>query len=336
MPACAMRLARRRERRQELRGARAREHALDERRDRVLVLLVRDQPARVELRLLDRLDHVGLEPSTWIDRVARGKARYPRAPGRSGTRRCDPARARCRRWCAGALFSRIHFADFARPRIRHLRKDVDAGAHVLAELRVVRRGREHLVRPGLEPARVRLVELLDRSPDARGIAADLVQRQQHVVAIERRVLDALRLQRPCVLLELHREAQTIRAPPPRRPADTRRADRGPRLVGPLGVARHHDLAEEIEEQRLHRGIAPAGAADRALEHGAIVGRPSALVDVGAVHGEARDDLGEHVAQAVEREVARSPVALADARSRVCASTFSSLAIAVSMISRLLS
>ena len=41
-----------------------------------------------------------------------------------------------------------------------------------------------------------------------------------------------------------------------------------------------------------------------------------LVDVGAIDGEAGDDFGERVPQAVEREVARSSVALGDALERV--------------------
>ena len=65
-------------------------------------------------------------------------------------------------------------------------------------------------------------------------------------------------------------------------------------------------------------------------------RPAARRDVGAVDREARDDFDQHVAQAVEREVARAAIALADAVRACAASTVSSLAIDVSMISRLVS
>ena len=41
--------------------------ARDERADRLLVWLVRREPARVDLGFLDRLDHVGLEP---LDQLA--------------------------------------------------------------------------------------------------------------------------------------------------------------------------------------------------------------------------------------------------------------------------
>ena len=73
----------------------------------------------------------------------------------------------------------------------------------------MRRGRQHLERPLLQSRRVRLVELRDRSAEPRRIAADFVERQQHVVAIERRVLESLGLHRPGVLLKFHREPQPL-------------------------------------------------------------------------------------------------------------------------------
>ena len=69
------------------------------------------------------------------------------------------------------------------------------------------------------------------------------------------------------------------------------------------VARQDDLAEEIEDRRLHGRIAPARTSDRARDDGAVGWPPAVLVDVGAIDRKAGDDFGDDVAQAVEREVA---------------------------------
>src|SRR4051812_14762828 len=97
----------------------------------------------------------------------------------------------------------------AAPLVGYLREHVDAGTYVFAELRVVRRGREHLVRPLALPELIQLVKLARRDSEPRRIASDLIQRQQQIEPVERRVLQALRLQRTGVLLEFHRKAQPL-------------------------------------------------------------------------------------------------------------------------------
>ena len=136
------------------------------------------------------------------------------------------------------------------------------------------------------------MELGDRAAEALGIAADFVEREQQVVAVERRVLEPLRLHRPGVLLQLHRELQPLA-----RLVGVGRRVAVAAIVAPGGTpvvrsrAQHH-LAEEVEERALHRRVAAPRARDRALDDGAVVGGPALLVDVGAVDGEAGDDLGD--------------------------------------------
>ena len=153
-------------------------------------------------------------------------------------------------------------------------------------------GREHLERPVVRAVHgCASWNSCDRPAEARRIAADLVERQQHVVAVERRVLEALGLHRPGVLLELHREPQPLARFRRRRPAGSRRGARpaGDRRTS-AGIARQHHLAEEIEERRSIAGLRRRARAIACSTTARSVGVQPLLVDVGAVDREAGDDL----------------------------------------------
>ena len=81
-----------------------------------------------------------------------------------------------------------------------------AGAGVFAALGVVRRGRRHAVRPVFGAGLHHLVKGIGRKRRRRRFAADLVEREQAVDAIERRVLQRFRHQRAGELLHLQGKA----------------------------------------------------------------------------------------------------------------------------------
>ena len=72
---------------------------------------------------------------------------------------------------------------------------------VLAELRVVRRGCVERVGPNPRSALVELVEFAQAAGRGRPVAADLVERDEGVVAIVGRIFDALGVNAARVLLE---------------------------------------------------------------------------------------------------------------------------------------
>ena len=88
---------------------------------------------------------------------------------------------------------------------------ISACAGVFAALGVVRRGRGQAVRRLRRPLPHALVKVADGEPAGGRIAADLVEREQAVIAIERGVLQRLRHHRPGELLHLEREAARTRA-----------------------------------------------------------------------------------------------------------------------------
>ena len=133
-----------------------------------LVILV--DPVRVHLRLAQRLLQVEPEP------VRRRAARRRRRSAGSGTPRSD--RASPRSAAARRAPTRPGSAAMQARRARTS----------AASLRVVGRRREQAAGRARE---VRLVEALDREREAAGVAADLVQRDEAVPAVEGRVLDAL-------------------------------------------------------------------------------------------------------------------------------------------------
>ncbi len=128
----------------------------------------------------------------------------------------------------------------------------------------------------LRTLRVRLVEERRRDPEPFRRAADFVQGDETVVAIEGGVLDALGHHRPRELLQPHREAQR------RGPADLscRRL---------LGLPGQHAL-EEIERRRMDVGIEPARSRERPGDVAPVgFDKRAGEVDIGPVDGKAGDD-----------------------------------------------
>ena len=117
----------------------------------------------------------------------------------------SPSVTRC-----GAL-STFQRADGAGPFAGNFRQRQQPRARILAALGVVGRGRGHAVRPVAwrAPASAR-VKRVDGERRAAGIAADLVEREQAVVAIERGVLQRLRHHRSGELLHLQGKAAHAR------------------------------------------------------------------------------------------------------------------------------
>ena len=132
-----------------------------------------------------------------------------------------------------------------------------------------------------------------------GLAADLVERQQAVEAIQRGVLDSLGGDRRGDLLELHGEGTHAAA----------------QLIGWRRQLQQQRRTYEIEHRRLGRGAAPPGAGDRPFDV-APVAVGNRCRDVSPVDRETGDDVRERGPQAVESEVARAPVGTRDPRQLV--------------------
>jgi hypothetical protein len=102
-----------------------------------------------------------------------------------------------------------------------LGENAETGAHVLGALGVVRRAAEHRVGPIARAVRGRGMEILERHAELARVVADLVQRREPAVAVEGRVLVALRHHRRGELLEARGEFQ--HPPAARAPRRARRA-----------------------------------------------------------------------------------------------------------------
>ena len=129
-------------------------------------------------------------------------------------------------------------------------------AGVLAALGVVGRGRGHAVRPFPRAGLHRRVKGVDGKRPGRGVAADLVEREQAVVAIERGILQRLRHHRAGELLHLQREA-----------AHARRAVRGPAGLDQVHGQR---IAQEIEDAVVGGEPVRARSFDRLRDQRAIM------------------------------------------------------------------
>ena len=166
---------------------------------------------------------------------------------------------------------------------------VEARAYVAAALGVVRLRRQQLEREASRALEVRGVEVVDREREAAGVAADLVQAEQAVVAVERRVLDALRHHGRRRLLEADDErvvAALLEGQDRREPArQSRLGDRltverrrprrcrGRRRCGRRGTTRARaggrarssiaELARAASRPRARTSSAPARASPRA-------------------------------------------------------------------------
>ncbi len=188
--------------------------------------------------------------------------------------------------------------QLAPPLVGHLREDANPGAHVLAELRIVRGRGRHFQRPRLEPPLVRRVKVAGRAAEPPGIAPHLGERDQNVVAVEGRVLDPLGLDRRRVLLELLGELY---------PPDVIGLVGRRMRIGRTGSAEVVALGQEhgpqeIEDGGLHRRIAVTRLPDRRVDHHAVGIGPALRPDVRAVHGEARHHFDQGFTEAEQREI----------------------------------
>ena len=220
---------------------------------RRLVGLVGLRPRRAQLGLAQRLLDVRLQ-ALGLDR-----------PG---------ADERLQDQVGAVLVGRVCLADpplgQRRPLLGHRAERADPRAHVARALRVVGLGHEQPAREALGPRRVGGVEGVDREPEARRVAADLVEREQPQVAIEGGVLDPLRGDRRRGLLKARDEL----------------------VVAALA-------------QRQHVGEATVGGdLDRA--HVVLLHPPRPRLHVGAVDGQRRQRLGD----AVDVEQLAQPLHLA--------------------------
>ncbi len=152
------------------------------------------------------------------------------------------------------------------------------------------------MRPATSAMRARLVEARRRKAELRGISADVVQRNEPVVHVERGVLHTLGHHRGGELLELAREM----------------ARRGGERGRARGQVAGEGVADEVEDA--HVGPAAVGTrlGDRPLDAVPVL-RVDLVVDVGAVDRKRGDHFGERVAQRGEGEIARVAVGARDAR-----------------------
>ena len=184
---------------------------VDEGQGRRLVGLVGIGPGRVDLGLAHRLGHGALEPLS-IDRDGIGVAtvRPRRSSGQVPTRAASSAYSSLRSGRRSGSASagagrRIRDQSGHRlgPGIGKLGQGGEPRPRVLAALGVVGRGRQHRMRPMLGAFGVGVVERLQRSTESRRVAADLVQRDEAVEPVERRVLETLGRDGAGILLEPH-------------------------------------------------------------------------------------------------------------------------------------
>ena len=202
-------------------------------------------------------------------------------------------------WSSSALvprwgsLSRLHRSTAAHQSLGHLGEDVDPGADVLAPLGVVGRQRRQGVRPSGLPGSVVGVDRVGLEPEPARLAADLVERDQAVVDVERGVLDPLGRHRGRHLLELAGEPSLL----------------GAVVLGErLGRLQQQHLADEAEDPAAQERVAGGRPPDGDLD-GAAVGLVHPVVgDVRAVDREGGDHGAQRLAEGVEGEVAR-PTAL---------------------------
>ena len=180
----------------------------------------------------------------------------PTASGRAGTPRCGSDTTRRRSIDARRRFMRAHrpVACFHAPGISD--STLMPRAHVLAALGVVRRRGERPCGQLLARSASQRVQRVRRRGRTGRVAADLVQRDQPVVDVERRVLDALRRHRAGHLLELADEPQVLAA----------------LFLRNVVRAASAAAADEVEHDGRVPRIAPLGRADRVLDVAAVVRR----------------------------------------------------------------
>ena len=225
---------------------------------RSLVGLVRVDPAGHRLRFPRRLQH------RLLDALAEGRQRrivqvaHRQAADECLVQQVFVVARRRGRALDRALAAAVQTAPAPHgqaPRRRHFADHVDARAHVLGALGVVRRGGQHRVRPVLRAVAAGGVEGRHGGAESVRIAADVVQRDQPMVPIQRGVLDALGGHRRGELLQPSRERAVV--------VGQRRRRAGQRL------AEQH-AADEVEHAAVGATAAPARAAHRPFDEAAVL------------------------------------------------------------------
>ena len=155
---------------------------------------------------------------------------------------------------------------------------------ILAALGVVGRGRGHAVRAFPSANLHRRMKGVDGKCPGRGIAADLVEREQAVVAVERGILERLRHHGAGELLHLQREA-----------AHARRAVRCPPGLDQVHGQR---IAQEFEDAVVGGEPVRARFFDGLRDQRAIMLRGHRRGQIGAIDREMQDVEFERLPQAV--------------------------------------
>ena len=175
------------------------------------------------------------------------------------------------------------------PRARDFGEHIDPRPDVLAALGVVRRGGRHRVRPLRGARRHPLVQRLRRDAELVRFASHLVERDEPVVVVECRILDALGRHRARHLLELADELHVLVA------------------LARQDIVRlfQEQVAHEVEDRRRAPEITTLCLRHRML-HIPTVTRVHLTVAIGHVRPvdrEAGDDLAHGMREARQREVA---------------------------------
>ena len=157
--------------------------------ERRLVLRVGVDPAAFDLRFAHRLRHVGLDAiAVGGESIVRQRREGP-GPDQRLVEQVLVVAGRRALALDRALAAAVQAAPAPQsqpPCRRQLRERVDARAHVLGALAVVGGGGEHRVRPLRRAILTRAVKGGHGEAEAGRVAADLVQRDQPVVDVERR------------------------------------------------------------------------------------------------------------------------------------------------------
>ena len=278
--------------------------------------VVRLHPGTVDLGLLDGLGHVVLDARDVL-RVRLGAQRAEDRFGRCRrpfARHLDGPRAeqdlveqqflvRVRRGVLLAFDLRLELgvavapgAHRAPPFLRQLRERGDPRPGVLAALGVVRGRRQHRVRPVAAVVLVRAVEIPRADAEALRLAAHLVERDQPVVNVERRVLQPLGHDRSRTLLELHHEPLVLGH---ERRLHVRRE------------AEEQDVAQEVVDGRVRPRVETLGQRRRAVDDRDVLGARRLPGDeVGPVDRKARDDLAHGGRQRVQGKIPEAAVPFA--------------------------
>jgi hypothetical protein len=157
----------------------------------------------------------------------------------------------------------------------------EAGAGVLAALGVVGGGGGEGGGPAGGARLHRGVEGGGLGAEMRGLGADLVERDQAVVAVEDGVLDGLGGQGAGELLEAAEELE----------------------AGGVGAFGEQEAGHEVEHAAVLGDAGGVGVGGGGLDEGAVLGRGRAFVAVAAVDGEGGEHLDEGEAERVAAEVA---------------------------------